>query len=457
MRSDIAISVKNITKKYRVFGHPSDRIKQALTFGRMRFHREFTALQDVSFEIKKGETIGIIGRNGSGKSTLLQLICGILKPTSGSLMLQGRIAALLELGAGFNPEFTGRENVFFQGAIMGVPKETMARRFDEIAAFADIGEFIDQPIRTYSSGMYVRLAFATAIHVEPEILVIDEALAVGDIQFQSRCFHRMQEIRKGGGTVIFVSHASEQVIQLCDRAILLEEGEILDSGAPKLIVGLYQELLFATPERQREIRERIRFSTISPSEKGEEQNRQEGRLIQGIEPFSSSDALESYDPDLVPKNTIAYESHGAFIEDPEITTLMGKRVNTLLRGNTYRYAYAVRFERDAKNVQFGMLIKTSHGIELGGASSAATLAESISIVPKGATVRVEFQFNCILNPGVYFLNAGVTGSVDGSESVLHRLLDAEVFQVTSPSKGTATAIVDFGCIPQVHISLSTIS
>src|SRR3989338_8224249 len=177
---DIAISVKNLTKIYRIFGHPGDRIKQALTFGRMRFHNEFTALQDVSFEIKKGETVGIIGRNGSGKSTLLQLICGILKPTSGSVKVNGRISALLELGAGFNPEFTGRENAYFQGAVMGMTREEMDGRFDDIAAFADIGKFIDQPVRIYSSGMFVRLAFAVSVHINPDILSIDEALSVGD-------------------------------------------------------------------------------------------------------------------------------------------------------------------------------------------------------------------------------------------------------------------------------------
>jgi ABC-type polysaccharide/polyol phosphate transport system ATPase subunit len=190
MRSDAVISVNKLTKTYRIFGHPGDRIKQALTFGRMRFHREFTALKDVSFEIKKGETIGIIGRNGSGKSTLLQLICGILKATAGSVQVNGRIVALLELGAGFNPEFTGTENVYFQGALMGFTRAQMDERFDGIADFAEIGEFIDQPVRTYSSGMFVRLAFSTAMHLNPEILVVDEALAVGDAGFQQKCFRQ---------------------------------------------------------------------------------------------------------------------------------------------------------------------------------------------------------------------------------------------------------------------------
>lgn len=244
MHSDVAISVKNLTKTYRIFGHPGDRIKQALTLGRMRFHREFTALEDVSFEIKKGETIGIIGRNGSGKSTLLQLICGILKPTSGSVEINGRISALLELGAGFNPEFTGRENVYFQGAVIGVPKEDMKARFHEIAAFAEIGEFMDQPVRTYSSGMYLRLAFAVAVHVDPDILVIDEALAVGDAFFQKRCYARIKQMQERGVTVILVSHDHELVRTLTSRALLLAQGTALFWGKTSEASHRYRKVLF---------------------------------------------------------------------------------------------------------------------------------------------------------------------------------------------------------------------
>ena len=236
---DIAISVKNLTKTYRIFGHPGDRIKQALTLGRVRFHREFTALQGVSFEIKKGETVGIIGRNGSGKSTLLQLICGILKPTSGSVQVNGRVSALLELGAGFNPEFTGRENVYFQGAVMGLTKEAMDERFDGIAAFADIGEFIDQPVRTYSSGMFVRLAFAVAASVEPDVLVVDEALSVGDIGFQQKCLERIREMREAGVTIFLVSHDVLLMRNFGDTLIYLDQGRIKGMGDPETVGEAY--------------------------------------------------------------------------------------------------------------------------------------------------------------------------------------------------------------------------
>lgn len=244
MSSEIAISVEDLTKTYRIFGHPGDRIKQALTLGRMRFHTEFTALQDVSFQVKKGETVGIIGRNGSGKSTLLQLVCGILKPTSGKVEVNGRVSALLELGSGFNPEFTGRENVYFQGALTGLSHVQMQDRFDEIVRFADIGEFIDQPVRTYSSGMFVRLAFAVAVYVEPDILIIDEALAVGDALFQKRCHARIRQMQKNGLTVVLVSHDHELVRNLTSRALLLAEGKPLFWGNTREATYRYRKTLF---------------------------------------------------------------------------------------------------------------------------------------------------------------------------------------------------------------------
>lgn len=236
---DIAISVQNLTKTYRIFGHPGERVKQAMSLGLRRYHREFTALKDVSFDIRKGETVGIIGRNGSGKSTLLQVICGILKPTTGTVRVNGRVSALLELGAGFNPEFTGRENVYFQGALMGLTKVQMDERFNEIAVFADIGEFIDQPVRTYSSGMFVRLAFAVAVHVEPEILVVDEALGVGDAEFQERSITRMRSLQERGGTILFVSHVTQAVRNFCQRALWLDAGEVRQAGAAADVCQTY--------------------------------------------------------------------------------------------------------------------------------------------------------------------------------------------------------------------------
>jgi lipopolysaccharide transport system ATP-binding protein len=251
MCSEIAIKVDGLSKSYQIYDHPRDRLKQFVLPRLQRlvaqpprqYCREFWALQDVSFEVKKGETVGVIGRNGSGKSTLLQIITGTLAPTSGSVTTQGRIAALLELGSGFNPDFTGRENVYLNGALLGFSTEQINEKFDAIASFADIGQHLDQPVKTYSSGMLVRLAFAVQVQVEPEILIVDEALAVGDALFQKRCFQRIEKLVSDGTTVLFVSHDQESVRTLTSRALLLNKGKTLEWGLSSEVVLKYRKLL----------------------------------------------------------------------------------------------------------------------------------------------------------------------------------------------------------------------
>jgi len=243
MNNNIAISVKNINKIYKMYRSPSERFKELLHPFKKKYHQEFQALKNINLDIQKGTTFGIIGQNGSGKSTLLQIITGIIRPTSGTVKVEGRVSALLGLGAGFHREFTGRENVFMQGMLMRMKREEMERHFDEIVSFADIGDFIDQPVKTYSSGMYARLAFATAINVSPDILIIDEILAVGDDMFQRRCHNKLEEFKNSGKTVIFVSHSLSVVTKICNRAILLDRGNILETGNPEDLVNTYKELM----------------------------------------------------------------------------------------------------------------------------------------------------------------------------------------------------------------------
>ncbi|MDP2253710.1 MAG: ABC transporter ATP-binding protein, partial [Thiobacillus sp.] len=247
--SGIAIRIKGVSKYFPIYDTPRDRLKQMVMprlhrlFGRAPrcYHRVFHALNEVSFEIRRGETVGIIGRNGAGKSTLLQIISGTLTPSAGTVETRGRIAALLELGAGFNPEFTGRENVFMNGSILGLTHEEVARRFDEIAAFADIGEFIDRPVKTYSSGMYVRLAFAVQACVDPEILIVDEALSVGDIGFQYKCFKRMEALREKGVTILMVTHSTGSILEYADRCIVLDGGRVIHDTPDVLAAVLAYE------------------------------------------------------------------------------------------------------------------------------------------------------------------------------------------------------------------------
>lgn len=243
LEDDVVISLNKLSKTYRLFNTPSDRLKQFLSLGLRRYHREFTAVHNINLAVRRGDTIGIIGRNGSGKSTLLQLICGILKPTSGTITTRGRISALLELGAGFNQDFTGRENVYFQGAILGLDKTAMDARFDAIANFSDIGEFIDQPVRTYSSGMFIRLAFSLAVHVDPDILVVDEALAVGDAAFQQKCFDRIHRLQSQGTTIIVVTHNPYQVENLCNKAAVMNRGILSQLRPARETLSLYHEMV----------------------------------------------------------------------------------------------------------------------------------------------------------------------------------------------------------------------
>jgi lipopolysaccharide transport system ATP-binding protein len=453
----IALRVANLSKCYEIYGRPQDRLKQSI-YPRLRrlagqdaknYYREFWALKDVSFEVKKGETVGIIGRNGSGKSTLLQIICGTLAPTSGTVETNGRVAALLELGSGFNPEFTGRENVFMNGAVLGLSEEEISARFDDIAAFADIGEFIEQPIKTYSSGMVVRLAFAVAINVDPQILVVDEALSVGDELFQRKCFARIEAIKSKGATILFVSHSGAAVVELCDRAMLLDLGEKLAMGVPKITVGKYLRLLYAPDDKRTTIREEIRSSTWSsnPPEvitlpRAQAEGSSDG--TQGAE----TEIEEFFDPNLVPQSTLAYESQGAHIESPQILTLSGKKVNCVIRGRVYRYTYKVRFDKGATNVRFGMLVKSVSGLELGGGASAPGLAQAIPYVAPATEAHVELRFTAALNPGTYFLNAGVVGTIGSEETYLHRILDVYMFRVLPVSNSTSTGTVYFNVRPE---------
>ena len=438
MSSDTAINVKSLSKCFNIYETPRDRLLQMLAIGDKKYYREFWALKNASFNVKRGETVGIVGRNGSGKSTLLQLICGTLNPTEGEIVTNGRIAALLELGSGFNPEFSGRDNVYMNAAVLGLSHEETKERFPAIEAFAEIGSFIDQPVKTYSSGMLVRLAFAVAINVDAQILIIDEALAVGDELFQRKCYGKIESLKERGATILFVSHSGGTVIEFCDRAILLDSGEVLAIGQPKAIVSRYQRLIYASDEKREKIRAEIRLQQLGEDDDGTADSHTEDAL----EDASNNDF---FDPSLKPQSTVAYESNGAFISEPGIYTRNNKLANTLTRGETYSYRYKVKFSKSVSNVRFGMMIKTTSGFELGGAASNP-VGEGIVHVAAGQEIDVEFQFHCKLNTGTYFLNAGVTGSLGEEDTFLHRIIDVYLFKV-SPNEGdTATGVIDFNCI-----------
>ena len=297
MNSNIAISVKNLTKLYKLYNKPIDRLKEALSPFRRKYHRNFTALNDISFDIKKGETIGIIGKNGSGKSTLLKLLTGVVTPSSGTVITNGKISALLELGAGFNPNFTGIENVYFNGSIMGFTKEEINERIATILEFADIGEFANQPVKMYSSGMFVRLAFSLAINVDPDILIVDEALAVGDSRFQLKCFQKFEDFRKAGKTLIFVSHGMSDIVRSCKRAIWINEGVLCEDGDAKIVTEEYISWLFNN-EKYKETNKNncitsqgMQKDSLSPLPKNATISGEGGIMIKGIGLFDENNSL----------------------------------------------------------------------------------------------------------------------------------------------------------------------
>ncbi|MGD1903925.1 MAG: ABC transporter ATP-binding protein [Geitlerinemataceae cyanobacterium] len=449
---DIVISVRNVAKSFRRYDRPSDRLKELL-FPSRKQYREFQALRGVSIDVPRGQTLGIVGRNGSGKSTLLQIIVGTLRASSGEAHVRGRISALLELGSGFNPEFTGRQNVFFNGQLLGLTRGQIEERFDDIAAFAGIGDFLEQPVKTYSSGMFVRLAFAVATSVEPDILVVDEALAVGDEAFQRKCFARIESLQERGCTTLFVSHAASKVVELCDRALLLDRGEAIVTHHPKFVIDQYQKLIYAPADRYPALREKLRTipdSPLWPEPPGDRDDLNGSAKREASDDAFEIEADDFFDPGLKPSNSLAYEPRGADIQSPKILALDGRPVNNLVGRREYVYTYEVEFHREATDLRFGMLIKTVSGLELGGASFPA-VAQNVTHAAGETRITVRFRFTCCLNPGVYFLNAGVSGTVDGQFTFLARGIDIAIFRVLPPTESFASEIVDLSIAPQIAI------
>lgn len=441
---ELAIRVQGVGKCYPIYDAPADRLRQFVMppFWRMlhrepvRYHREHWALRDVSFDVRRGEQLGVVGRNGAGKSTLLQIICGTLAPTTGTVNVDGRIAALLELGAGFNPELTGRENVFLNGSVLGLNRAQIEQRYDSIVAFADIPGFIDQPVKHYSSGMFMRLAFAVAVHVEPDILVVDEALSVGDEAYQRKCHARIRRLRDDGATILFVSHSAGHVTEVCDRAILIDQGELLALGTAKQVISRYQKLLYAPPGRAAQVRQALVDGRDATTD---------GRPLPAMPESSPREepriAAATLEEGLVPTSTVHYPARGCSIGQVRIETPEGERVNVLRPGDEYVYAYRVDFSEAAVAVRFGLMVKSLTGVELAGAVSHPE-SDPLPQVAAGSSFEVRFRFRNVFNPGTYFLNAGVVGMDGEQETYLARVLDVTMFRVRANPHATATGFLD---------------
>jgi lipopolysaccharide transport system ATP-binding protein len=438
MSSDIAIKVKGVSKSYQIYDKPSDKLKQFLVpkllalFGKKhhQYFREFWALKDISFEVKRGETVGIIGQNGSGKSTLLQMICGTLNTTVGEIVTQGRIAALLELGSGFNPDFTGRENVYMNAALLGLTRQEIDGKFEEIAAFADIGDFIDQPVKTYSSGMVVRLAFAVQAQFDPDILIVDEALAVGDAKFQAKCFNRLKQLKDNGTSILLVTHSSEQIVTHCDYAVLLDHGKEIIKGEPKHIVNRYMDLLFGKlgdhendigASKKNNTTQKISHTQLSSSE----------------DKFSTRVGYNPYE--------YRWGDGAAKILDYLLIADIEDYPSAISVGQKIELHCTVHFVKKIIRPIFGITIKTKDGVTVYGINS-----ESVDLVSfkdtgdYGQVVLVKTSFICSLGPGDYFISLGIA-SKHGEEIIPHdRRYDSVHIQICPNKKFFGLINLDLG-------------
>ncbi len=401
MEDNIAISVEHVSKVYKLYRKPSDRLRE--TLGIKVQSTDHFALDDINFKIKKGETVGIIGTNGSGKSTILKIITGVLNPTGGKVEVDGRISALLELGAGFNMEYTGIENIYLNGTMMGYTNEEIEERLDDILSFADIGEFVNQPVKTYSSGMFVRLAFAVAINIDPEVLIVDEALSVGDVFFQAKCFHKFEEFKGAGKTILFVSHDLASISKYCDRVILLNKGELRAEGDPKQIVDMYKMLLV----------DQLRSGDTPESISKE-----------GLDETSE----DKKDAELMKKSLVLnpeiveYGEKKVEIFDFAVIDKNGVISNVVEKGELCSFKVKVRANEDVEDPIFAFTIKNHQGTDITGTNSHRE-GEETGIMKKGEVREITFTQKMSLQGGEYLISFGCTGFVRGDFHVYHRLYD----------------------------------
>jgi lipopolysaccharide transport system ATP-binding protein len=421
-----AIRLRGVSKCYHIYERPQDRLKQTLFRGRRTYYREFWALRDFDLEVGRGESVGVVGRNGSGKSTLLQLIAGTLRPTTGEVEVDGRVGALLELGSGFNPDYTGRENVFMLGAIIGFSRKQVEERFDDIAGFADIGDFIDQPVKTYSSGMFVRLAFAVQAQLEPEILIVDEALAVGDALFQKRCFTRLEQLRSQGVTFLFVSHDQESVRTLTNKAVLLEEGRTLEVGSPAEVLLAYRSLLHEHETRY------FRAMTEHAKQRGSARHATEPAAV-NTRPGEGSAA-----------ERLSFGHQEAFVEDVEVLDAEGQPSGMFRPGEELRVRIRVRTREELDQLHVFVRIRSKEGVKV---YSWGTFNQDMAIwaglaegevfwdreFQAGSVFTVEMSCECRLGTNWYEVQAGVARELErvpGSQHMLHWRDECAFFQVS---------------------------
>jgi lipopolysaccharide transport system ATP-binding protein len=442
MSSDFAIKVESLSKCYQIYDRPQDRLKQMLVRGRKQYYRDFWALKDVSFEIKKGETVGIIGRNGSGKSTLLQMICGTLNPTSGSVQTNGRIAALLELGSGFNPEFTGRENVYMNASLLGLSRSDTVERFNSIENFAEIGNFIDQPVKTYSSGMLVRLAFAVIAHVDADILVIDEALAVGDIFFTQKCMRFLRDFMKTG-SIVFVSHDSAAVVNLCKSAIWLQDGAVCMAGSPDEVSNAYLAARYGVAQTD------STTQTQTLESKSDENAIYEKEIDVTQAERNSNGEMNRIRAFSFDNSNKSFGIGGATISKVELLDVSGKQTISINGGEYVSLRIIVLGIRDIEHPIVGFFVKDRLGQIIFGENSFIKYKNSNLHLLSAHQLKATFSFRMPILPiGSYSVDAAIASGDDLTHVQIEWKHDVMVIE--SISSSTSTGLVG---VPMRSISL----
>ena len=431
LKNKYAIEVDKVTKIYKLYDKPIDRLKESLNLSHKEYHKDFYALNELSFQVEKGQTVGIIGTNGSGKSTILKIITGVLTPTTGQVQVNGKISALLELGAGFNMDYTGIENIYMNGTMMGYSKKEMDDKLQDILDFAEIGDFVYQPVKTYSSGMFVRLAFALAINVEPEILIVDEALSVGDVFFQSKCYRRMEEIRQSGTTILMVTHDMGSIIKYCDKVVLLNKGNFVAEGSAGHMVDLYKKILAGQMEALDE--------ELAAEKDGTAKNNgiSDLEMTDFAAGISGNEDKKQPEPAGLMKNKITinanrteYGDGRAEIYDLGLFDERGNLTNLLIKGEMFTIRECIRFHADIEAPIFTYTIKDKKGTDLTGTN---TMFEGTDIQPvkNGDEYQVEFTQKMTLQGGEYLLSMSCTGFEHGEHVVYHRLYDVANLTVIS--------------------------
>ncbi|MBO6259211.1 MAG: ABC transporter ATP-binding protein [Lachnospiraceae bacterium] len=469
-KNEKAITVSHIEKIYKLYDRRSDRLREALLPMAKKRHKDHYALKDVSFDVGTGECVGIIGTNGSGKSTILKIITGVLTPTAGTVEINGRISALLELGAGFNPEYNGIENIYLNGMMIGFSREEIDKKLDAILEFADIGDYVYQPVKTYSSGMFVRLAFALSINIDPEILIVDEALSVGDVFFQAKCYHKFEEFKEQGKTILFVSHDMSSISKYCDRVVLLDKGTKLAEGDSKKVIDIYKQVLVGQYKAEESVMEDTVKSTgenaagnkAEPSEKKADEsnkennskknkkNRRKNKKKKGSQNDSGKDLNKAAEtdnaksdntssenetsvssgPSNLEKDTLEYGSGKATITDVYLTDENDRKVNAVVKESYYTIHMNVSFSQECPAPIFAYTIKDVKGTDITGTNTMYEKA-FLSSVKAGEKKIITFRQKMMLQGGNYLVSFGVTGFENENFTVYHRLYDAIAMEVIS--------------------------